>query len=251
MDLLPRRPLTWQMPQRPAATAEQMGLFASAAEVIIRAFPMIAIGTARKLLEAAWERLLGFDIFITYTRRDGEAYAVALKRALEREYLVFLDNSAIHGGQSIRARIRREISRCRLHLVVLTPEAVDRANAPWVFEEVAWHFDSRREPRIQTIFFPPNTPRNLPPGLERLAEHKGVDGTAGRGAGRQRLDPRSRSDREPGPPRCRRAVVGKSNAGGRSAASPPSRGGRNQARLCRGAPAHSDRRKRPSSRRGC
>ena len=43
---------------------------------------MIGLGTARRILDATWERLFGFDIFITYTRRDGEAYATALKRAL-------------------------------------------------------------------------------------------------------------------------------------------------------------------------
>lgn len=140
---------------------------------------MIGIDVARRTLEAAWERLFGFDIFITFTRRDGEAYAVALQRALEREYLVFLDDSAIHGGQSIRGRIRREIRRCRLHVVVLTPLAVDQAEAPWVFEEIEWHFASGRKPRILPIFFPPNAPYNLPPEFERLAEHRGVSELAG------------------------------------------------------------------------
>jgi hypothetical protein len=46
-----------------------------------------------------------------------------LKGALDRHYLVFLDDSSIHGGQSISGRIRREIRRCRLHLIVLTPAA--------------------------------------------------------------------------------------------------------------------------------
>jgi hypothetical protein len=117
---------------------------------------------------------LASTFIITYTRRDGEAYAVGLKHALERDYLVFLVDSAIHGGQSFRERIRREIRRCRLHVVVLTPEALDEEAAPWVFEEVEWHFASRREARIQTIFFPPNTPHNLRVRLRRLAEHKGV-----------------------------------------------------------------------------
>ena len=46
---------------------------------------MTGIGVARRFIEAAWERLFGCDIFITYTRRDGEPYARALQRALERE----------------------------------------------------------------------------------------------------------------------------------------------------------------------
>jgi len=135
---------------------------------------MIAFGSARKILEAVWERLFGPDVFITYTRRDGEAYAQALKAALDRHFLVFLDDSSIHGGQSISDRIQREIRRCRLHLVVLTPQAVDADEAPWIVKEVALHFSERRRHAIQTIFFPPNTPQNLPKGLTRLADHKGI-----------------------------------------------------------------------------
>jgi len=135
---------------------------------------MIRIGIARRLLETVWARLFGFDIFITYTRRDGETYAVALKRALDREYLVFFDASGIQGGQSIPERIRSEIRRCRLHIVVLTPKAVDPTESPWIFKEVGLHFDCDREPRIQTIFFPPNAPHNLPSRLKQLADHKGV-----------------------------------------------------------------------------
>ncbi len=135
---------------------------------------MTGIGTARKLLEAAWERLFGPDIFITYTRRDGEAYAQALKAALERHYLVFLDDSSIHGGQSISERIKREIRRCRLHLIVLTPHAADADEAPWIFKEVELHFSERGRFAIQTIFFPPNAPGHLPEQLRRLSDHKGI-----------------------------------------------------------------------------
>ncbi|WP_206170892.1 toll/interleukin-1 receptor domain-containing protein [Phragmitibacter flavus] len=135
---------------------------------------MIGIGVARRILEAAWQRLFGYDIFITYTRRDGEAYAHELCRALENKYLVFLDHTSIQGGQAFRARIQREIRRCQLHLVVITPKAVNEREAPWIFDEVDWHFARRREPRIQTIFFLPNTPNNLPNRLKRLAQHKGV-----------------------------------------------------------------------------
>jgi hypothetical protein len=52
----------------------------------------------RRFIEAAWEWVFGYDIFITYTRRDGEGCARALQRALEREYLVFLDDGSIDGG---------------------------------------------------------------------------------------------------------------------------------------------------------
>lgn len=136
---------------------------------------MIGIGTVRRILEAAWERLFGPDIFITYTRRDGEAYAQALKAALERHYLVFLDDSSIHGGQSISDRIKREIRRSRLHLIVLTPHAADADEAPWIFKEVDLHFSERRRFAMQTIFFPPNAPSHLPEKLRRLADHKGIN----------------------------------------------------------------------------
>jgi hypothetical protein len=135
---------------------------------------MVGFGVARKILEKTWEWLFGPDIFITYTRRDGEAYVRSLKAALERHYLVFLDDSSIHGGQSISERIRREIRRSRLHLVILTPQATHPEKAPWVFKEVALHFRERRRYAIQTLFFPPNTPENLPEGLKRLADHKGI-----------------------------------------------------------------------------
>jgi TIR domain-containing protein len=105
---------------------------------------MIAFGAVRRILEAAWERLFGPDIFITYTRRDGTAYTSALKKALTREYLVFVDDDAIKGGQIIEERIKQEIRRCRLHLVALTPCAVDESLAPWVFKEVEWCFQKRR-----------------------------------------------------------------------------------------------------------
>ena len=44
---------------------------------------MIGI-VARRFLEAAWERLFDFDIFIAFTRRDGEAPATAYEIVDER-----------------------------------------------------------------------------------------------------------------------------------------------------------------------
>jgi hypothetical protein len=62
-------------------------------------------------------------------------------------------------GNRFRSAFRREIRRCRLHLIVLTPEAADRERAPSIFTEVELHLQERRRHALQTIFFPPRSPR--------------------------------------------------------------------------------------------
>ena len=133
--------------------------------------------------DGVWEFLFGPDIFISFTRRDGEHYARALAGLLRRRYLVFLDDASIHGGESIPLRIQRGIRRCRLHIVLLTPEAVDCQRAPWVLKEIELHFLLRRKYSIQTFFFPPNTPQSLPERYSRLAAFKGIVEVSGALAG--------------------------------------------------------------------
>jgi hypothetical protein len=87
---------------------------------------------------------------------------------------VFLDDHSIEGGGRIEDRIKRGIRRCRLHIIVLTPEATTPVVARWTKKEVDWHFSERRSARILTIFFPPNFPENSPKDLERLTEYKSV-----------------------------------------------------------------------------
>lgn len=75
------------------------------------------------------DRLLGYDVFISYAWVDGRAYAESLSAALRqraswrKRLVVFLDDTEMAAGSPLRATIGRALQRSGLLVVVATPMA--------------------------------------------------------------------------------------------------------------------------------
>lgn len=92
---------------------------------------MMVVSPATTLVErlggvhVAWQRLFGFDVFISYKWSDGSAYAEVLKSQLEEAGLiVFIDRHETPGGVRVRADIRHNLLRSRALVVVASSDAI-------------------------------------------------------------------------------------------------------------------------------
>lgn len=82
----------------------------------------------------AWSAILGYDIFISYRRTDGSAYAEKLWRDLKSAGLTpFLDRDETPGGAQLTPTLVRALRRSRMLVVLLTPDVLD---SEWVQQEV-------------------------------------------------------------------------------------------------------------------
>ena len=82
----------------------------------------------------AWSALLGYDIFISYRRSDGSAYAEKLWRDLKAAGIApFLDRDETPGGARLTPSLMRALRRSRMLVVLLTPDVLD---SEWVQQEV-------------------------------------------------------------------------------------------------------------------
>jgi WD40 repeat protein len=98
-----------------------------------------------ELLRAAWERLFGYDFFISYAWADGRIYAQALaERLSELNYRNFLDEKEMGGGTKWRASARRALRRSSVLILIATPKALESDN---VFEELET-FNGRGKPLV-------------------------------------------------------------------------------------------------------
>lgn len=78
--------------------------------------------------------MLGYDIFISYRRSDGSAYAEKLWRDLKAAGIApFLDRDETPGGAQLTPSLMRALRRSRMLLVLLTPDVLD---SEWVQQEV-------------------------------------------------------------------------------------------------------------------
>jgi WD40 repeat protein len=82
----------------------------------------------------AWSAILGYDIFISYRRSDGSAYAEKLWRDLKSAGLTpFLDRDETPGGAQLTPTLVRALRKSRMLVVLLTPDVLD---SEWVQQEV-------------------------------------------------------------------------------------------------------------------
>lgn len=87
-----------------------------------------------KQLGFAWSAFLGYDIFISYRRTDGSAYAEKLWRDLKSAGLTpFLDRDETPGGAHLTPTLVRALRKSRMLVVLLTPDVLD---SEWVQQEV-------------------------------------------------------------------------------------------------------------------
>lgn len=119
------------------------------------------------LLGRLWIAAFGYDVFISYARGDGVAFAREVKRSMEHRYFVFLDEEGIHAGEQYSHTIEKEIRRARCLVVLMTEHAVE---SPWVKRECnAFRKHHQPRPRIAPVFFHPVNPKSLPPDWNWIA----------------------------------------------------------------------------------
>lgn len=78
--------------------------------------------------------LWGYDVFVSYTRSDGEGIAEALDHALTAQGLaVFRDAGGLESGDALRPALARAVGRSGTVVLVATPAAVEHK---WVNAEI-------------------------------------------------------------------------------------------------------------------
>lgn len=81
----------------------------------------------RRVVPSVWlDRISGYDVFVSYSQRDGGSYAESIVTFARRQGLtVFRDNDGIRDGEDIPDRIIGALNRAKLLLVLATPQAVE------------------------------------------------------------------------------------------------------------------------------
>lgn len=94
--------------------------------------------------------LFGYDVFVSYTHRDGRAYALALARRLREElgYTVFLDTDDLVEGDELRPSIQRALLRSRMLVVLWTARAPE---SRWIPVERALYRSRRPKAAVLQI----------------------------------------------------------------------------------------------------
>lgn len=117
-----------------------------------------------------------YDIFISYRREGGDAYAMLVYERLVAEgYTVFLDIKVLGKGTYDDA-LQREVEDCRDFLLILSPNALDRCSDPedFVRREAEWALKAGK--RITPIFMRGfSQPKDLPDSLVKVLKNNGVD----------------------------------------------------------------------------
>lgn len=91
----------------------------------------------RGRLRAAIDRLFGYDVFISYRRRDASGYAEALAQALrERGLSVFIDQKEYGPGDRIDASTIRHVSMSTVLVLLGSPAVLERRDPDWIVEEI-------------------------------------------------------------------------------------------------------------------
>jgi WD40 repeat protein len=121
-----------------------MKLTSPAAVPKLREFYRRTYLRARGIAEALAATVLGYDVFISYSWRDGRTYAKALRTALARRYRVFLDDSELYGGLQLSSNLGLALRRSSALAMIVTPDALD---SPHVQDELR-AFDQLGRPLI-------------------------------------------------------------------------------------------------------
>jgi hypothetical protein len=79
-------------------------------------------------IRAAYDRLFGYDFFISYAWADGRLYAEALAGQLTKyhRYRCFLDDREMGGGTPWRVAVDRVLSRSSVLILIASPAALER-----------------------------------------------------------------------------------------------------------------------------
>src|ERR1043166_7810694 len=122
-------------------------------------------------LRELWNRLFGYDVFISYSSHD-EAWAVAVEKLLKHgRYSVFRDEPGLAAGDHLE-RLLREVRRSTMLLVLVSGAAMQ---SDWVHRELQAHLERpKRRWRGTPVFLEKRYPGELPERFRVLGEFHGV-----------------------------------------------------------------------------
>jgi hypothetical protein len=122
-------------------------------------------------LRELWNRLFGYDVFISYSSHD-EAWAVAVEKLLKHgRYSVFRDEPGLTAGDHLE-RLLREVRRSTMLLVLVSGAAMQ---SDWVHRELRAHLERpKRRWRVTPVFLEKRYPGELPERFRVLGEFHGV-----------------------------------------------------------------------------
>lgn len=135
---------------------------------MIKANPLVVL---LRGFRQVWARVFGYDVFVSYCRKDSKAVIDPIVRSLERRFLVFRDEAEIDGAEKIPDRIEHELRRSRMLVVVLTQGAL---RSKWVQRETEYFrkiLSKRR--KALPVFVSPVDPDAVPSHLNWLTDYKG------------------------------------------------------------------------------
>lgn len=124
-------------------------------------------GLRRYLLpRGVLEHLFGFDVFISYARRDSRAYAEQLQQGLSKlDYSCFLDAQEVPAGEQLTTALRRALRRSTVLVLIGSPGALE---SKYVCQEVGGFVELNPRGIILPISIgrtlddaPPDTPVRL------------------------------------------------------------------------------------------
>lgn len=96
--------------------------------------------------------LFGYDVFISYKREDGLAYASAIEDALRASDLVcFRDYREVAPGENFPNRIEVALARSQLLLVIGSPLAAHPSKGSWVRREIETYLKKRSRALVINI----------------------------------------------------------------------------------------------------
>lgn len=114
------------------------------AHALLRTIRALPRGARRWFAELV-DLIFGYDIFISYSWRDGGTYPRRLHEALvSKKYKVFLDRVGYTAGTDLTAATRRRVRMSTVLLLVTRPEALLRSS--WVESEVREALAAGRTP---------------------------------------------------------------------------------------------------------
>ena len=102
------------------------------------------------LTRAVTDRIFGFDVFISYSRHDGMAYAQQLEEDLRRiGFRCFLDFKEMPAGEVLTASLRNSLKRSSSLVLVVSVGAL--LHSHYMPREFDYYIGARRSPKIVPI----------------------------------------------------------------------------------------------------
>lgn len=126
----------------------------------------------RSTLADRWNRLWGYDLFISYSQRDSLPYARQLEQALrKRKFQSFRDEHQLHASDHLPTTLEVALRKSRVLLLVLSPQALA---SKWVRQELTTYLALPPPRQVLPVYFGSRLPEELPPPFDVLHDYLGI-----------------------------------------------------------------------------